>query len=54
MIEVILVINYINEGEVMVYYILIMFRFKGVSVIRIVCGVFVGGELEYVDSGILV
>lgn len=52
--EVVLVINFINEGEVIVYYISEMFKVCGLKVSCLVCGVLVGGELEYVDVGIIV
>lgn len=48
--EVILVINFNVEGEVMVMYILCLLKFLGIKVIRIVYGFLVGGDLEYVDE----
>lgn len=52
--EVIFVINFISEGEVIVYYIGEMLKVCGIKVMCLVCGVLVGGELEYVDVGIIV
>lgn len=49
----ILVINLNIEGEVIVMYIFRFLKLIGIKIIRIVYGLFVGGDFEYVDEVIL-
>ena len=49
--EVVLAINFTNEGEATAHYISETLKQRGLSVSRIARGVPVGGELEYVDAG---
>ncbi len=51
--EVILAMNFTNEGELTAYYLQNLFKEKGIAVTRIARGVPVGGELEFVDPGTL-
>lgn len=46
----IFVINFNIEGEVMVMYILRFLKLFGIKFFCIVYGLFVGGDLEYVDE----
>lgn len=52
--EVILVISVMVEGQIMVYYIMDQFFGFDVQVMWFVYGVFVGGEFDYFDEGMLV
>ena len=51
--EVILAMNFTNEGELTAHYLQTLLKEKGLTVTRIARGVPVGGELEFVDSGTL-
>ncbi len=51
--EIILAMNFTNEGELTAHYLQSLCKEKGLSVTRIARGVPVGGELEFVDSGTL-
>ena len=51
--EVILAMNFTNEGELTAHYLHNLFKEKGIAVTRIARGVPVGGELEFVDPGTL-
>ena len=51
--EVILATNFTNEGEATAHYIGELLGARGLKVSRLARGVPVGGELEYVDAGML-
>lgn len=51
--EVILAMNFTNEGELTAHYLQTLLKGKVLSVTRIARGVPVGGELEFVDPGTL-
>lgn len=51
--EVILAMNFTNEGELTAHYLQTLLKQKTVAVTRIARGVPVGGELEFVDPGTL-
>lgn len=51
--ELIMAISFIIEGDIMIFYIFKKLEGKDIQVSIIVCGVFFGGELEYVDELIL-
>lgn len=53
MIEVIVVINVIVDGEVILMYILWVLKLVGIKVIWLVRGLVVGLDIEYVDEVIL-
>jgi len=52
--EVIVVTNFMVEGEAIAYYVGELLLVRGLTVSRIARGLPVGGELEHVDSGMLV
>lgn len=52
-IEVIFVFLVIVDGQIIVYYIVEVLVFMYVSVIGFVQGVFIGGEFDYFDDGII-
>ena len=49
--EIVLAINFTNEGEATAHYISETLKARGLKVSRLARGVPVGGELEYVDAG---